>query len=35
VMIGVGIILVSLFISNLYHCILWFKDKVKYISTIR
>ena len=35
VMIGVGIILISLFISNLYHCILWFKDKVKYISTIR
>lgn len=35
VMIGVGIILVSLFISNLYHCMLWFKDKVKYISTIK
>lgn len=35
VIVGLIIILVSLFITNIYHMILWFKDKVKYLRTIR
>ena len=35
VFVGVGIILVSLSISNIYHTFLWFKDRVKYLGSIK
>ena len=35
VFVGVGIILVSLSISNVYHTLLWFRDKVKYLGSIK
>jgi len=35
VFIGVGIILISLSISNVYQIVLWFRNKVQYLRGIR
>jgi len=35
VFIGVGIILISLFMSNVYQIVLWFRNKVQYLRGIR